>query len=88
MSAEERVRKCDGDGQACPRKGKQVVEIKIEWGQSVFQADLCKEHARPLYDFMAEFPAHFTVKIPAGARRGIQIHTMDEIESMKDGPRR
>lgn len=88
MSAEERIHRCD-DPDECRRKGKSVISYEIRWDGAVFEADLCKEHSAPLREFMARFPDHFTVKLPAGAKRGIQIHTMDEIEAMKDGkPRR
>lgn len=84
MSAEERIRKCDGDNQSCPRKGRSVIHYEIRFDNKTFEADLCKDHSAPLRDFMASFPDHFTVKLPAGARRAIQIHTIEEIESMKD----
>ena len=81
--AEEKVRRCDGKAGTCPRKGSSVATYKVEWSESYFQADLCKEHAQPILDFTVSFPAHFTVKLPAGAKRGFQIHTMDEIERLK-----
>ena len=81
--AEERVRRCDGDNQTCPRRGKSVATYRVEWPGSHFQADLCREHSKPLFGFISNFPDHFVVKMPDSARRGFQIHTMEEIERLK-----
>lgn len=81
--AEERIKRCDWQG--CNRRGKKVDRYRLDMPGGVWTADLCSEHATPLREFLTEFPEHFFVKVRAGGRAtGIQIHTIEEIEALKE----
>lgn len=81
--ADERVKVCDFTG--CPKRGKQVERYRIDLPGQVFQADLCKDHASPLREFIAVYPPHFLVKVRPGGRNntGIRLTTLEAIEAGK-----
>lgn len=83
--AEERIKRCDWQG--CNRRGSKVNRYRIDLPGGVWTADLCMDHSAPLREYMTNFPEHFLVKVrPGGRSVGIQIHTIEEIEALKELP--
>lgn len=83
--AEERIKRCDWKG--CDRRGRKVGRWRMDTPGGIWTADLCTEHSEPLREYMTHFPEHFLVKVrPGGRASGIQIHTIEEIEALKELP--